>query len=261
MSQLILYHDNCADGFCAAWIAHKKFPNAMFIPVRYNEPAPDVTGQDVLILDFSYPRATLIDMRNRAKSLQVLDHHVTAQADLKDLDFCIFNMSKSGARLTWEFLFPNQESPGLVDYTEDRDLWLWKILGSKEVNTALRSFPFDFKVWDRWDKYPVLDLYNLLFHQGQAILRSDEQRINQHVSHAFEIWIDGHAVLGVNATVLISEIAGKLAEGRPFGVCWFEDKDYRIYSLRSRDGIDVSLIAKAHGGGGHRNAAGFKEKK
>jgi phosphoesterase RecJ-like protein len=28
-------------------------------------------------------------------------------------------------------------------------------------------------------------------------------------------------------------------------------------SLRSRDGIDVSLLAQKYGGGGHRNAAGY----
>jgi hypothetical protein len=34
----------------------------------------------------------------------------------------------------------------------------------------------------------------------------------------------------------------------------------RQWSLRSRgDGVDVSAVAKARGGGGHRNAAGFEE--
>ena len=34
----------------------------------------------------------------------------------------------------------------------------------------------------------------------------------------------------------------------------------RVWSLRSDpDGLDVSQIAKAHGGGGHPHAAGFQE--
>jgi nanoRNase/pAp phosphatase (c-di-AMP/oligoRNAs hydrolase) len=73
--------------------------------------------------------------------------------------------------------------------------------------------------------------------------------------------MDGHKVRVVNATVLFSEIAGELAEDSPFGACYFDRHDgKRQWSLRSRDGgVDVSEIAKAHGGGGHKNAAGFEE--
>lgn len=71
----------------------------------------------------------------------------------------------------------------------------------------------------------------------------------------------GHRILAVNATVLFSDIAGKLAEDRPFGACYFEKANgRRQWALRSRDGgIDVSVIAKAYGGGGHKNASGFEE--
>lgn len=100
-----------------------------------------------------------------------------------------------------------------------------------------------------------------LVAQGSAILRREQQIVDSHVSFARETHIGGHKVLCVNATVLSSEIAGALAENRPFGVCWFERGDgKRVYSLRSRDGgVDVSEVAKMYGGGGHRNAAGFEE--
>lgn len=39
----------------------------------------------------------------------------------------------------------------------------------------------------------------------------------------------------------------------------FHGRCERVYSLRSREGgINVAEIAKAHGGGGHKNAAGFR---
>jgi nanoRNase/pAp phosphatase (c-di-AMP/oligoRNAs hydrolase) len=73
--------------------------------------------------------------------------------------------------------------------------------------------------------------------------------------------MDGHTIRAVNATVLFSEIAGELAKGMPFGACYFDRFDgKRQWSLRSDEqGVDVSLIAKAHGGGGHAHAAGFEE--
>ena len=35
---LIIYHDNCADGFGAAWAAYKKFgaDGAEYLPMNYN---------------------------------------------------------------------------------------------------------------------------------------------------------------------------------------------------------------------------------
>jgi nanoRNase/pAp phosphatase (c-di-AMP/oligoRNAs hydrolase) len=145
-----------------------------------------------------------------------------------------------------------------VDYTADRDLWRWALPDSREVNAALRSYPLDFEVWDRlWAE----ESPESLKRDGAAILRAEEVTIQVHIDRAREIDFDGYKVLSVNATSLFSEIAGRLSAGRPFGMCWFERDGVRQYSLRSRDdGVDVSEIAKAHGGGGHAKAAGFEER-
>jgi nanoRNase/pAp phosphatase (c-di-AMP/oligoRNAs hydrolase) len=45
----------------------------------------------------------------------------------------------------------------------------------------------------------------------------------------------------------------------PFAACWWMTPEGVVFSLRSTDvGLDVSEIAKSYGGGGHRNAAGFR---
>jgi nanoRNase/pAp phosphatase (c-di-AMP/oligoRNAs hydrolase) len=50
-----------------------------------------------------------------------------------------------------------------------------------------------------------------------------------------------------------------MAAGEPFAACYWDTPDGRVFSLRSReDGVDVSAIAKRYGGGGHRNASGFR---
>ena len=50
-----------------------------------------------------------------------------------------------------------------------------------------------------------------------------------------------------------------MAEGEPFAACYWDTPEGRVFSLRSSsDGVDVSEIAKQFGGGGHKNAAGFK---
>lgn len=240
----------------------RKFPDADFVPANYGEPPPDMTGRDVYIVDFSYPRPVMDAITASAKSVVVLDHHKTAQAALAGLEApnaeIVFDMGCSGGRLTWEYINRDgdvgKEPPWLVDYTEDRDLWLWRLPRSKEINAALRSYPMTFDMWD----YLGRTDHTRLIPEGEAILRAQQQVVDSHVGFAREIDFSGHKVLCVNATVYTSEIGGELANDRPFGMTWFRRADGQyIISLRSRDGgIDVSEVAKSMGGGGHRNAAG-----
>lgn len=279
MKTLILYHANCADGFCAAWIAHRKWgEDADYLPVQYGQEPPDVTGRAVYILDFSYKRPVMRQILSQAQKVVVLDHHKTAEAELVDiidefvqrpdlianpsgseLPVVHFDMSKSGGRLAWGFFFPGKPTPWLVDYTEDRDLWSWKLPNSREISAALAARPKTFGEWYALDQFPSCP--GELIREGVAILRYQQQQIDAICANASETEIDGHQILAVNTSVLFSEVAGKLAEGRPFGAAWFVRGDgKKQWSLRSQEsGVDVSEIARRHGGGGHHNAAGFEE--
>jgi oligoribonuclease NrnB/cAMP/cGMP phosphodiesterase (DHH superfamily) len=259
---LVIYHANCWDGFCAAWVARSKLGEIEGHAAHYGTEPPDVRGRAVYVLDFSYPRETMLRLWEEAEHLVVLDHHATARDALAGLDFCTFDMSKSGGRLAWEHFYADAPSPWLVDYTEDRDLWRHALENSEEVNASLRTLPLDFNAWDALLNEGPSHYYppGRLITEGRAIRRAERQIVETHVRNASRIAILGHDVPIVNATVLFSEIAGGLAEGEPFGVCYFDRKDgKRQWSLRSRDGgVDVSEIAKQFGGGGHKHAAGFE---
>ncbi len=284
-NKLVIYHADCWDGFCAAWLFHWVFPDAEYHAAHYGTPPPDCNGKDVYIADFSYKRPVMQQIYSQANRLVVLDHHKTAEAELCGfageeptkpfhVEFC---MEKSGARLAWEYLCSYHKivdaflrkgrgeglcrdvAPWLVGYTEDRDLWRWKLPHSREINTALRSYPLDFAQWDELLTIQPPHSFSFL-SEGKAILRREQQIIAEHIRHAREIEMGGHKVLAVNATVLFSEIAGELAKDRPFGACYFDCLDgKRQWSLRSAEtGIDVSEIAKTFGGDGHKHAAGFE---
>jgi oligoribonuclease NrnB/cAMP/cGMP phosphodiesterase (DHH superfamily) len=256
---IVIYHKNCADGFCAAWVFHRKYPGARFHAASYGEAPPEIEPlEEVRVVDFSYPRETLEALAAKSGgNTIVLDHHKTAEAELAGLDYAKFDMQKSGGRLAWEHCFPGEESPDLVDYTEDRDLWRWVFPQSREYNAALASLPFDFGVWD--DIYQANDALGMIA-EGVAILRYQQTVVDNAVKNAREVCLDGHKVLCVNATLLMSEIGEALGVGRPFGMTWFQRKDGMYqYSLRSgKDGVDVSEVAKFFGGGGHKRAAGFE---
>jgi oligoribonuclease NrnB/cAMP/cGMP phosphodiesterase (DHH superfamily) len=292
----VLYHGGCWDGFCAAWVARRSlaqldeqgesrgafreepehFGEVEYVPVQYGQDPPAVErGARLYILDFSYNRGTMLLLAERAHILTVLDHHKTAQEALDGFaNDCerryglsrptvVFDMGKSGARLTWEHFHGalDEPSPGVVDYVEDRDLWRWALPKSREVNACLRSYPLDFDLWDDFGRLSAEELAERFAAPGEAILRRERQIVGEHVHHAREVELGGHRVPAVNATVLVSEIAGELAKGRPFGACYFDRGDgKRVWSLRSTEGgVDVSEVARSKGGGGHARAAGFEE--
>jgi oligoribonuclease NrnB/cAMP/cGMP phosphodiesterase (DHH superfamily) len=256
--EYVLYHKNCEDGFGAAWIAWKALGNqAEYIPVQYGELPHDLPDSSrVTIVDFSYPRDVLIELSGRMESLWVLDHHKTAAQDLAGLDFVTIDIQKCGAMLAWEYWFPGEPAPLLLQYIQDRDLWLFQLDDSSEVSAALRSYPKDFEVWN---SLSVDDLAK----DGIAIQRAINVQVSNHVEIATLRNVGGYLVPVVNATCYLSEIGDQLNArypDTPFSACYFDRADgRRQWSLRSRGSFDVSEVAQRFGGGGHQNAAGYIE--
>lgn len=257
---LCIYHSNCADGFTAAWVVKKKFGEAVeFYPGVYQQAPPDVTGRDVILADFSYKRPVLEEMRDRASSVIILDHHKTAQADLHGLDgvTAVFDMERSGAGVTWDYFFPSLPRPALLNHIEDRDLWKFALPRTREIQAAVFSYPYDFDVWER------LMGGNLdeLALEGAAIERKhhkDIEELTKIVTRHFVI--AGHNVPIANLPYTFTSDAGHLlANGYPFAGCYWDTPEGRVFSLRSReDGMDVGEIAAQYGGGGHKHASGFR---
>jgi uncharacterized protein len=247
----VLYHAGCWDGFCAAWLMHKQYPDAEFYPVSYGQPVPNLAADDkVFIVDFSYSYAELDAIK--VKELVVLDHHKTCPTDHPCV---IFDNTKSGARLTQEYL----KLPGhwLIDYTEDRDLWKWELTNSKKINAWLRSYPLDFETWN---ELALLDpLTTKILYAGEAILRNQQARVNMAIKNPTIIEFEGYRVPCINCTDSVSEVTGALADISDCGwAMTYRDRNgKRFYSLCSI-GPDVAEIAKKHGGGGHASAAGFE---
>ena len=114
----------------------------------------------------------------------------------------------------------------------------------------------EFEVWTSLD---VDDLA----HEGTAILRFRDQTVEAIVGFARWGEIGGHRVPIVNATAHWSDVGEAMLQKfpeAPFVGAYFEDADgMRRWSLRSRPDFDVSEVAKQLGGGGHRQASGFRE--
>lgn len=259
---LVIYHAHCADGFTAAWVALRALGEAELLPARYGDAPPDVSGREVYILDFSYPRDALLRMVETASSLVVLDHHQTARENLDGLSCCVFDMSESGASLAWKHFHPEAPLPPIVRYVKDRDLWLWKEFRSKEVIAYIDSLEQDLREWDTLHA-DLLDRekeFVTCVVAGDAILRVQRKYVERMAEDAVLCSIHGVSVVAANAPVLISEIGDRLARTSPTGVAgvWHIKGDTAYWSLRSDGRVNVADLARGYGGGGHPKAAGFK---
>lgn len=259
LQPVVLYHANCADGFGAAWAAWQKLGDeAEYLPVRHGNPPPTIPdGSTVYILDFCYPRHVIVKMRERLDELIVIDHHQTAEQALDGLDYAIFDNTKSGAVLSWEYFNTGRPVPELIRYVMDNDLWLHALPRSREVFAALNAYRMDFHVWNDLDIARLAD-------EGGPILRYQQQQVDVVCDQTRFETLAGHRVPVVNAVIFGSEVGAELLKRHPdapFAAIYFDRGDgIRQWSLRSREDFDVSRIAQQFQNGGHRQAAGFEQK-
>ena len=203
---------------------------------------------------------------------------------------------RSGAMLAWHNFHPGIEVPELIQHIDDRDRWQFKLDGSRELHAVLTGLkPWTFKQWDhildetsrRANDGTGIDA---IYRDGAVLLRAHSQQVQSalkqarlcrivkpekqrgrrveppwshrvsgpnHLGYFDEAYVSG---LAVNAPAfLASDLGHELANrSGTFGLVWSMAGNGQIHcSLRSNGDYDVSAIAKAFGGGGHKNAAGF----
>lgn len=279
---LCIYHGHCDDGFAAAWSVRKALgeDSVEFYPGVYQKEPPPHEGRDVIFVDFSYKATVLHAMAAKARTVLILDHHKTAQEDLASLPppldgrydpnamegwarecnapaaiHALFDMNRSGAAMAWDY-FVGGLRPDFIEYVQDRDLWRKQLSQGDEFTIALRSYPQDFLIWDKL----IDNGAQALIGEGYAIQRYYRLRVEELKRSAYKARLGTDEIWIANAPYFAaSEVAGELAErGLAFGACYFEVEAGRFqYSLRSRGDFDVSAVARLHGGGGHKAAAGF----
>jgi oligoribonuclease NrnB/cAMP/cGMP phosphodiesterase (DHH superfamily) len=291
-----IYHFPCDDGFASAWVVRRKWPDIALAGTNYGLPFPgvDIAAKNVLIADFSFKPDVLRELGTKAQSIVILDHHKTAQEDLAAFIAAVpngqyfdhlavgesgwfnkpgafgysnivahFDMEHSGAALTWQFCFPDEPMPVMLQFIEDRDLWRFKLRETRAFWLYLRSFAYDFDVWttiaDRIQNDP-----NLVIGEALSIERFYDQKLAEILPTAtlksIGKWKDVPVAHAPYA--FASDLAHDLLKAHPaapFAAVVVDAYGGRTYSLRSEDSReDVSEVARTFGGGGHRNAAGFR---
>lgn len=256
-------HHNDTDGYAskyAAWHMHRNM--AEYHSVNYNQPCPIldkvVSGDEVYVLDFSYPIKVIKQIMQKGAKLVVIDHHKTAKEKLGSYPWFIYDESKSGCVLSWNY-FVGTKTPDILLTVQDWDLWQFKLPFTKEIHLVAECNKEDMKWWEfAADGNSILSITAI----GEQLMKYHTKIVETMASHAWLGTFFGLPVAVSNVTYpFISDVNQKMSEN--FGdkismtMTFFVDEDgKKVWSLRSNK-VDVGEIAKQYGGGGHQGAAGM----
>jgi uncharacterized protein len=275
MKTAIIYHQvkvgiDCADGIAAAWVAKRKYPDSTLIGASYGGAVPEIDRSEydrIIIVDFSFSREILEKWAKLFKLL-VIDHHKTAQFDLKGFKNAIFDLNESGATLAWKTLFPDEPMPAILKYAKDRDLWNFDLPNSEEIHEAVGFLGRKLNQFDFLCVLSQDDLRALFAPLGSRLLAPKRQRITEIATTASSLTILGYQAMAVTIDSeearLTSDVCSAIYKAHPektFVVAQSWNSADRVWGLSFRsdkngNNFDVSEIARQFGGGGHRNAAG-----
>ncbi len=261
---VVLYHNNCSDGFGGAWVAKRKFGDkADYIGVFHHNPPPeDLINKNVYIIDFAYDSEETKKILEEAKSLTILDHHITAKKVVESVPNHVYDTNHSGAVIAWKYFFPDEKIPIFLKYIEDGDLWRFKLRDSREFFSLLLTMPLDFKKWDELvEDFEDEKKRKVHINHGKMLFEYQQKVIRDLLQEAEEVTLDGQSALAVNSSTLRSQLGNSLVkEGYDIGIIWYHTGRGIIkVSLRSdkEGGVDVGKIAEKYGGGGHKSSAAF----
>ena len=276
----IIYHEvapgvACPDGLASAWVTSKAIGEATLVGRMYNDerawPFEPLAGDELYFVDFSLPAAEFESIIEGVE-ITVLDHHKTARENLANLSDRItqrFNMNLCGATMCWEYFFPEKPVPAFLNYIQDRDLWDHKLESTAEVHAAYAKLGRTFELYDKLASMSQAEFLEFMVPIGRPAVEERKAKVEAIAQRQELATVAGHdGVMIVKLAEdgsedgLTSDVCQAMYLQHPevpFVACWVPSSG--TWSLRSnKDGnnTDVGEIAKANGGGGHRNAAGFK---
>lgn len=295
MTNIVLFHKACSDGYCAFVIAK----NAEQAPTLYYPLVPhrlehqlarvfqDVTDQGLELssirsFDLAFTPAALDMCTSRCSDVLIFDHHKSTLDNFaqRKSSKLIFDNDKSGARLAWDYYHPDEPAPLLVAYIEARDLWQFnRVANSRAVTDVLYAMlePHGLEGdnlthWTSLLSYgeaefqPILDMAPTLQQVKQLQVNS---ALSKGSAHRWAIGGQDLRVFIVNSDTHISDLGNSALEKldddgqrkHDLALIWYWNERKRTFhvSLRScpASPADAQQIAARFGGGGHRNAAGF----
>lgn len=270
------YHHNDLDGRCAAAVVNKKFAEEQveFIECDYKD-EPDIDsirpGEEVIIVDFSFPPEIMNQVLEVTKNVIWCDHHKTAQnyelgytqkiKGIRDFN----EPGRSGAECAWDFFFPEEQAPDAVKLTGSYDTWRHDVKGDYAFNEAMKvdsegTNPAS-ELWagilniNSSSRRAISDLIGI----GNICVQYRDGYCSDILKHyGYETEFHGLKCLALNVYRFGSQAYGKEILKYDAVIAYIHTGDeYTVSMYTEKAGVDVSAVCLKYGGGGHTRAAGF----
>jgi oligoribonuclease NrnB/cAMP/cGMP phosphodiesterase (DHH superfamily) len=279
----VFYHSSDPDGWCSGAILAQKYPEAELYGINYGEEFPWewITPQDeVWMLDYSLqPFTDMIKLYNCSKKLIWIDHHISAIKAAEEytkttrIKHDILGIQKDGrgaCELVWKYVFPTKPIPLAVHLIASYDVWNHSDPRTVPFIYGLRSFnppdPTNGMLWKTLlafsDEKIVGKLQNII-DKGSTILDYLNVENADYVkAYSFETEIHGYRVIACNRGISGKKLFDSVWDSNKYDIactfCRLPSKRWTVSLYSDKPDVDVSKIAVAFGGGGHRGASGMQ---
>ena len=264
------FHSADLDGKCSGAIVKEVHPECELIGINYGQLFPwDTILSDELVymVDFSLqPFSDTIRLKESCGALVWIDHHKSAIEERNAAGVSFNGMQvvgKAGCELVWECLV-GSDMPRAVFLLGRYDVWDWmNHPGAMEFQKGVWQFDTDPNNSEFWHRLFIDDeLVDEITHSGALLLAAQKKDNESYLrSCSFETELDGLRVLAVNKGLTNSTVfdSGYDPEKHDamLSFCWYRDK-WKVSLYAEKPEVDVSVICKARGGGGHKGASGFQ---
>ena len=268
------YHSADLDGHCSGAIIKRRYPECEMIGINYGQEFPWESieeGEIVFMVDFSLQPFSLMERLNSLCKLIWIDHHKTAIDAAYEAGFLAHEQSlevgKAGCELTWVHIYPHLAIPEGVYLLGRYDVWdLAAHPNIMKFQYGMRSHDDTLPDSEIWEF--VLNTHNLVFHNrtcenGEIVLDYQKSQSSKYAKAcAFDTEIVGLPAIAMNVGMANSQMFESVFDLEKHKIMmpfvWKDGKwTVSLYTV-NETGIDVGLIAKSFGGGGHKQAAGFQ---
>lgn len=266
----VVYHRNCIDGFCSAWIVWKFLKGDATYQGVMPDKMPDPSTYKkkyVIFLDTSISVEYLDKVKAVATNVLLIDHHQTFADEIKNHPQVVFDLDHSASYITWRLFNSDQKIPQFIRYIEDNDLGI-KALGKTEafisaLGTKLPFHHIDF--FKDWNKLLNPAFVQKLVDDGVKYQEYKNYllRRNMHITVPKKFGPYKVAIGNFGTVSLASDLGNKISELNSqydFVILWsyhYNTQEYSIILRTKKNNIDLSEIAKIYGGGGHPRASRF----
>lgn len=278
------------EGYTPVLLAMEYKPESTLELMELLGTLPAKEKSELFVVDFSLPVDVLANIAEGFPNVQtvILDHHKTAfeaympegyvvkpdsRENIKVHGAKVFlENAYSGAAIAYMYFYGldfsgEQASPMLkiIAYIQDYDLWKYEFGDdTKYVNKVLMQEEKTLANWERIGKsMETPEGLAAILMLGEELQEKHDAEVASYAKYYLNVTIAG--IEGLVTTCppkYTSDVGHALTiRSETFGACIapreLNDTSPVTWSLRSTGDFDVSILAKAMGGGGHKNAAGF----